>query len=135
MRGPSKSLPKYAKHKASGKAVVRLNGTDIYLGPHGTKTSKLEYDRVIGEWLANGRMLPSKRNEHESITVAQLSALYLRFAMSYYVKNGKQTNEVSCIKAALKYLNESYSTTVANEFGPLSLEAVRGGYLKLKTRT
>ena len=23
MRGPSKSLPKYAKHKASGKAVVR----------------------------------------------------------------------------------------------------------------
>ena len=125
MRGPSKSLPKYAKHKASGKAVVRLNGTDIYLGPHGTKASKLEYDRVIGEWLANGRMLPSQRNEHESITIAQLSALYLRFAMSYYVKNGKQTNEVSCIKAALKYLNESYSTTVANEFGPLSLEAVR----------
>jgi hypothetical protein len=61
MRGPSKSLPKYAKHKASGKAVVRLNGTDIYLGPYGTKTSKLEYDRVIGEWLANGRMLPTSK--------------------------------------------------------------------------
>ena len=99
MRGPSKSLPKYAKHKASGKAVVRLNGTDIYLGPYGTKTSRLEYDRVIGEWLANGRMLPTKPNEHESITVAQLCALYLRFAKTYYVKNGKQTDEVRGIKA------------------------------------
>ena len=58
MRGSSKSLPKYAKHKASGQAVVRLSGKDFYLGPHGTKASKLEYDRLIGEWLANGRQLP-----------------------------------------------------------------------------
>ena len=125
MRGPSKSFPKYAKHKASGKAVVRLNGTDIYLGPYGTKTSKLEYDRVIGEWLANGRMLPTKPDEYESITVAQLSAFYLRYAQSYYIKNGKQTDEVPGIKAAIKYLNVSYSTTMVADFGPLSLEAVR----------
>ena len=43
MRGPSKSLPKYAKHKASGKAVVRLNGTDVYLGPHGT----IEFEEIV----------------------------------------------------------------------------------------
>ncbi len=125
MRGPSKSLPKYAKHKASGKAVVRLNGTDIYLGPYGTKTSKLEYDRVIGEWLANGRMLPTKPSEQGAITVAQLCVLYLRYAQSYYVKNGKQTDEVPGIKAAIRYLLVSYSTTMVCDFGPLSLEAVR----------
>lgn len=27
-------LPKYRKHRASGQAVVTLNGRDCYLGPH-----------------------------------------------------------------------------------------------------
>ena len=40
-------VPRYRKHKASGQAVVTLNGTDHYLGPHGTKVSKVEYDRLI----------------------------------------------------------------------------------------
>lgn len=125
MRGPSKSLPKYAKHKASGRAVVRLNGTDIYLGPYGTKTSRLEYDRGIGEWLANGRRLPTKRDEIASITVAELCASYLRFAKSYYVKNGNETDEVPGIKAAIRFLVVSYSKTKVIDFGPLALEAVR----------
>ena len=41
------SLPKYRKHRASGQAVVTLNGRDFYLGPHGSKVSKMEYDRLI----------------------------------------------------------------------------------------
>jgi len=53
------SPPKYTKHKASGQAVVRINGRDYYLGPHGSKVSVAEYDRLIAEWLANGRRLPS----------------------------------------------------------------------------
>ena len=32
-----RTLPKYRKHKASGQAVVTLNGRDHYLGPHGTQ--------------------------------------------------------------------------------------------------
>ena len=48
------ALPKYRKHRGSGQAVVTLNGREFYLGPHGTKASKIEYDRLIGEWLANG---------------------------------------------------------------------------------
>jgi hypothetical protein len=30
-------LPKYRKHKATGQAVVTLNGSDCYLGPHGIR--------------------------------------------------------------------------------------------------
>lgn len=71
MRGSSKSLPKYAKHRASGQAVVRLCDKDFYPGPHGTKTSKLEYDRLIGEWLANGRRLAVEVKE-SPITIIQL---------------------------------------------------------------
>ena len=36
------SVPKYRKHRATGQVIVNLSGQDFYLGPHGTKASKLE---------------------------------------------------------------------------------------------
>lgn len=48
-------LPKYRKHRSSGHAVVTLNGRDHYIGPHDTKVSMLDYDRLISEWFASGR--------------------------------------------------------------------------------
>jgi hypothetical protein len=57
--------PKYRKHKASGQAVVTLGGVDHYLGPHGTKASRREYDRLIGEWLVSGGVTAAA----DSITV------------------------------------------------------------------
>ena len=53
-----KGTPNYLHHKASGKAFVRIDGKNIYLGFFGTKESKAEFDRVVSEWLANGRQLP-----------------------------------------------------------------------------
>ena len=44
----TKSVPKYRKHRASGQAIVTLNGRDHYLGPHRTQASRIEYDRLIG---------------------------------------------------------------------------------------
>lgn len=124
MRGSSKSLPKYAKHKATGKAVVRLSGTDFYLGRHGTKASILEYDRLIGEWLANGRRLPGEA-EDNSVSIVELGAAYLKFAKTYYVKNGKVTDELHSVKIAIRHLNQNYGKTFAKDFGPLALVAVR----------
>ena len=49
------AISKHSHHKASGQAVVTLAGRDHYLGPHGTKASRLEYDRLIAEWIAAGR--------------------------------------------------------------------------------
>lgn len=51
--------PSYRKHGASGQAIVTIGGSDIYLGPNGTKTSKAESDRVIAEWLVSGRQSSS----------------------------------------------------------------------------
>jgi len=51
-------IPSYRLHESWGRAVVTLSGRrDFYLGPHGTPASRDEYDRVIAEWLANGRQL------------------------------------------------------------------------------
>jgi hypothetical protein len=52
-------IPGHLHHKASGRAYGRINGTDIYLGFHNSKESKAKYNRVISEWLANNRQLPS----------------------------------------------------------------------------
>ena len=124
MRGSSKSLPKYAKHKATGQAVVRLSGVDFYLGPHGTKASKIEYDRMIGEWLANGRSLPVESNE-KPISIVEMTAAYLKFAKGYYVKNGKVTDELVSVKISIRHLNRNYAKSFAKDFGPLALDAVR----------
>ncbi len=51
--------PSYRKHRASGQAIITIDAKDIYLVPFGTQASRNEYDRVIGEWLANGRRLAS----------------------------------------------------------------------------
>ena len=119
------SLPKYRKKSVRGSvyAVVRLDGKDHYLGDHGSESSKKEYERLTGEWLANGRRLPVKR-EH-SVSVSELISLYWTFAKTYYVKNGQPTDELAGIKAALRHIRQLYGPSLAREFGPLALESVR----------
>ena len=97
------SLPKYRKHKASGQAFVELNGRRYYLGPHGTKASKVEYDRLIAEWLQHGRQLPPAPETGE-LTVVELIVAYLPFVKGYYRKDGRQP---------------------CTEFGPTAMKVVR----------
>lgn len=115
-----KRRPKYRLHKPSGQAVVTLCGKDFYLGPHGTAASRREYDRITGEWLQNDRQLP--RRSRDEVHVADLITAYWKFSKGYYVKNGKQTDEIACLKSALRYLRKSYGDKLVSEFGPLSLE-------------
>ena len=111
--------PKYRKHRASGQAVVTLDGKDHYLGPHGTRASHGEYDRLIGEWLANGRRLRSAPSE---LTVTELAAAFWRHAQSNYEDSD---GELGCFKLVLQILKRLYGRTSAAEFGPLALQAVQ----------
>ncbi|MFP6612193.1 MAG: site-specific integrase, partial [Pirellulales bacterium] len=118
------ATPKYCKHKASGQAIVTIAGRDHYLGPHGTRASRLEYDRLIGEWLASGR--PNRQTSlHNDITVIELCRAYWKFARPYYSKNGEMTSNVYHVKDCLRYLRRNYGHTQAEEFGPLALKALR----------
>ena len=106
----SRPVPKYRKHKLTGQAVVTLNGGDHYLGPHNSKTSIAEYDRLIAEWLANGRRLPHD-DENASFTINELIVVYWNFAVGYYVKNGEPTEKNCGIKAAFRFVRELYGRT------------------------
>ena len=86
------SVPKYRLHKASGQAVVTIAGRDRYLGPYGSKTSKVEYDRLILEWLASSRHTVTGQREPD-LTITELVARYWRFANGHYRKNGEARHQ------------------------------------------
>lgn len=119
-------VPKYRKHKRSGQAVVTLSGKDHYLGPYGTHASRAEYDRLIGEWLAAGRCLPSSRRGAD-LTVAEVAAAYWNYAKGYYRKDGQPTRSLDRVRLALRLLRTSYGPTLATDFGPLALQAIQRG--------
>jgi len=92
---PSRRTPSYRLHKPSGQAVVTLNGRDFYLGKHNTKTSRAEFDRLIGEWLTNGRQLPNDTGIGNK-SIAELLVAYFHFAKSYYARQNQA--KVRCVK-------------------------------------
>jgi hypothetical protein len=125
-------VPRYRKHRASGQAIVTLSGQDFYLGPHGTKTSRLEYDRLIAEWLTHGRRPTIANDDIKGIlTIVEWLAAYRVHAERYYRKNGEITNEVAALLSAARALNSLYGREPADEFGPLKLQAVQQAMIRL----
>jgi integrase len=121
MRG--NGVPTYRLHRADGRAVVTLDGHDVYLGPHGSDESKAEYRRVIGEWLASGRV-PQRAN-HAALKVNEVILAYWRHAKDHYRKDGEPTSEQHLVRGVLSFVRAPYGATQAVDFGPLQLRAVR----------
>ena len=117
----SPRVPSYRRHKPTNQAVVTIDGRDFYLGKWNSKASTSEYDRLISEWTANGRRLPS----NDDVTVVEVIAAYVKFAKGYYRKNGMVTREYGHVVEVLRMLNGLYGRKLANEFGPLALKAIR----------
>jgi integrase len=117
----SKKVPSYRLHKASGQAVVTLNGRDIYLGKFGTRASKSEYDRITGEWLSAGRQAAGDSD----LSIAELCAAFLKHATETYRKHDAPTSEVGNVKNALQPVIDTYGDAPARSFGPLALQAIR----------
>ncbi len=121
--------PKYRKHRASGQAIVTIAGKDHYLGPHGSKASRIEYDRLVGEWLAAGRPTapPAQPND---ITVAEVINAFRKWAQRYYIKDGQSTGTWENYKPVLRLLRRLYGNTPAVEFGPLALKSIQRRFVE-----
>ena len=115
--------PSYRLHKPCGQAVVRINCRDYYLGKHGTEESRCKYDRLIAEWLANGRRMPSQGDKSPDLTVNEIILAYWRFAEGYYLKDGRPTSELVSIHESLRILKRLYGKAWANGGGPGALRA------------
>lgn len=121
-------IPSYRKHKATGQAVVTLDGRTFYLGKHNTATSRAEYNRLIAEWMAEGGNFQAAPSS--DYTVAELLAAFLKHAQAYYRDaQGKTTAEYEKFKYAARPLKKLYGRTAAKDFGPLALKAVRQQFI------
>jgi hypothetical protein len=113
-------IPSYRRHRASGQAVVTLNGVDHYLGAWNSPESKAEYDRVINEWLVRGRKLPESGSGTGDILVKELILGYWS-----HVEATLPEVEAVKVKLALKPVREMYGDIPAAKFGPVAFKAVR----------
>ncbi|TWU41674.1 Phage integrase family protein [Novipirellula aureliae] len=123
-------VPAYCHHKASGRAVVRIFGKDVYLGPYGAPESHEAYEAEIARWRAatnEGESLEHeiRANSRFDLTLAEVLLRYKAFAENYYVKDGKPTKELTEMQLALRPARVLFGDTLARDFGPLSLKAVR----------
>lgn len=121
--------PSYRHHKASGQALVTLNGRDHYLGKYGSPESHAKYRQLIGEWATIKRKPSSTETQEEALRsdlrVNELLVAYLDFAKGYYVKNGQQTGEFVNLKHAIGPLSKLYANARVAEFKPAGLKAIR----------
>jgi integrase len=119
-------IPSYRFHRASKQAVVTIGGKDHYLGRYDSHESRVEYDRLIAEWLAAGRRVSAPQGAPASdLTINELVLRYVEYCDGYYRKNGQTTSEAQQIRLSMRPVRQLYGDTLAAAFGPLALKAVR----------
>jgi integrase len=108
---PKKNVPNYRLHKKSGQAFVELSGNRIYLGKYGSKASRVEYDRLLAEWLANGRKAPQVTPSQT--TCRELALAFLDWAKEYHALQPKtQGHCKTAMKFLVKYCGKQYVDTI-----------------------
>ncbi len=127
MPGRPKGIPSYCLHRPSGRAVVRIDGRDHYLGIFGTDASRQAYDRLIAEWLASGRRSPTPPEQVAEAApfVNEILLAYVKHLEVHYRSPSGVSKEVVNIKLALRPVKQLYGESLAQNFGPLALKAVR----------
>ena len=120
---PAHRLPRLCFHRGTGLFYVTLNSREVYLG-NARRAAKREYDRIVAEWLANGRSL---RHAGHDGTIAELLNAYRKHAEQHYRgPDGEPTGQMGLVSLAIRRLRLMYGDMLAGEFGPLKLQALRG---------
>jgi hypothetical protein len=116
-------IPKLRHHKASGRAYVVLNKRAIWLGKYGDQEAQQNYNKIIAEWLSNGKQ---PAGQGRNITINEIIARFWVYAEGYYRNpDGTPTSELDSLRYALRPLSNLYGNTEASDFGTRGLRAVQ----------
>src|SRR5258708_4737904 len=116
----AKKRPKYAFHKASGQAKVRIGRDDFYLGPWGSPESHVEFEKIIADWIAG------QDPKRSFLRVADVVVAFVAGGEEYYRRpEGTESGELENVRDALEPLTKLFANTLLRDFGPLRLKAVR----------
>lgn len=118
MGRPRKQFPSLCRHKASGQAVVYLDGETVYLGPWGSKESVERY----GEILAGND--PRSYSSYPTI-----GATIDRYVAHKRATMPKTSGEPRAIETSLSDIRAQLSDTPLNELAPARLIEWRDGMI------
>jgi hypothetical protein len=106
--------------------VVTFHGRDVYLGKHDTLASRQAYEQFIVQWRASLERREEQRPDGPrtqrsdatlySVSIVEMIVAYVKFASTYYRKDGNPTSEVAMIKAVLQIVREEFGRLSAAEF-------------------
>ncbi len=118
----TRAVPRCREPQGHGKAIISICGRGLCLGPYRSRASKVEYDRLIAEWLAGDRQPTLAEDERASITVAELIVRYWKWAQQHYRRDGKPTETLVWGTGALRVFRKLCGHTRAADFGPRAQE-------------
>ncbi len=103
-----------------GRAYVKLDGERVALGKWRSAEAQEAFDRLIAEYLANGRTIPAPTTEAEPVTVAEILVAYVKHAQERY-----DIRDMVHLTGGMKHARKLYGTEPAESFGPKRLRVVR----------
>jgi integrase len=119
-------VPSYRCYKPKNLGLVVINGKQIYLGAYGTPESLAEYNRVVQEFLVDGPALSAPPTRESAPTINTMIVAYWAHAESHYRNpDGSPGGELENMRYALRTFRRLYGHTIARDFGPAGLRAVR----------
>jgi integrase len=120
----ARAIPSYRRQRAepNDRAFVEIRRSRFYLGIYGSEESKAKYARLIAEWKSGSRQAPIER---DAITVLELASRFNAHAENYYARPDGKPGEAAKFKPALRSLKGLYGETLAKDFGPRALKAIR----------
>ena len=95
----------------------------LYLGRYGSEASRREYDRIIAEFIANGRQPFQNQDE---ILVESLIVRFLDYVEMEQDYCDRSKGRFACV---LGKLNKLYGKQLVSHFGPAALKTIRRQYL------
>ncbi len=120
--------PIYRRKKDRNAAIVTLTDSvtkerrDYQLGDYDTPQSRERYHCLIAQWEAADRRLPARKRQagEGGLTINEVIAAYMPVAAQKF-----SPTRMFAIKDSLRILRELYGSSVAEDFGPMSLVTVR----------
>ena len=114
--------PKLCVNK-SGIFYVYVNRKRHYLGKCDKRAAEIRYKAFLRKLLDDE---PTPETEPgESISITELSALFLKAHKNYYVKHGSQSKQLDRFKTALSFILSLYPELDASDFGAKKLDEAR----------
>jgi integrase len=134
-------LPVPRLHKPSGRARVRIDGRDHWLGKFGSLEAQARYDRLIADYLTHGRKIPTTPTptpvdspasiDPTTTTVTILVCEFTKWARSHYRgPDGTPTREADNFKLVTRPLRRRFGTLPVAVFGPARLLEFRSSLVE-----